>query len=77
MLMVLSNHVCLVKKIYFLLFIDDYSRKTWVYFLKENSNIFSYFKKFKVLVEKESDYFIKSLRTDMGVNFVLMILMSL
>jgi len=54
------------KKLYFLLFIDDYNRKTWVYFLKKKSNVFSYFKKFKVLVEKNSGYSIKSLRTDMG-----------
>jgi len=41
------------KNSYFLLFIDDYSRKTWVYFLKEKSNVFSCFKKFKALVEKK------------------------
>jgi hypothetical protein len=51
------------RNLYFLLFIDDYSRKTWVYFLKEKSNVFSYFKKFKILVEKKSDYSIKSLKT--------------
>jgi transposase InsO family protein len=38
---------------YFLFFIDDYSRKTWVYFLKEKSNVFSYSKKFKALDEKK------------------------
>jgi hypothetical protein len=54
------------KNLYFLLFIDDYSRKTWVYFFKENSNVFSCFKKFKILVEKENSYFIKSLRMDKG-----------
>jgi 5'-3' exoribonuclease 2 len=51
---------------FFFTFIDDYSRKTWVYFLKEKSNIFNCFKKFKVLVEKESIYSIKSLRTNRG-----------
>ena len=38
---------------YFLLFIDYYSRKTWVYLWKEKSNMFSCFKKVKALVEKE------------------------
>jgi transposase InsO family protein len=52
----------LVKKLYFLLFIDDYSRKTWVYFLKEKFNVFSCFNKFKTLVEKEIGYSIKSFR---------------
>jgi hypothetical protein len=40
------------KNLYFLLFIDDYSKKTWLYFLKEKSNVFNCFKKFKTLVEK-------------------------
>jgi len=44
----------------------DYSRKTWVYFFKENSNVFSCFKKFKILVQKKNSYFIKSLRMDKG-----------
>jgi hypothetical protein len=43
---------------------------------EEKSNVFSCFKKFKALVEKKSCYFIKSLRTNKGVNFVLIILMS-
>ncbi|KAK2981445.1 hypothetical protein RJ640_001959 [Escallonia rubra] len=47
------------KNIYFLLFIDDYSRKTWVYFLKQKSEVFSTFKRFKALVEKQSGYQIK------------------
>jgi hypothetical protein len=65
-----------VKNLYFLFFINDYSRKTWVYLLREKFNVFSYFKKFKALVEKQSHYFIKSLRTDKGWIFILMILMS-
>ena len=45
---------CLFGKIlYFLLFIYIYSKKTWVYFLKEKANVFSCFKKFKVLVQKK------------------------
>ena len=40
------------KSNYSLLFIDDFSRKTWVYFLKQKSEAFSTFKKFKAFVEK-------------------------
>jgi 5'-3' exoribonuclease 2 len=40
------------KNLYFLYFIDDYSKKTWLYFLKQKSNVFNCFKKFKTLVEK-------------------------
>jgi hypothetical protein len=38
---------------YFLTFIDDYSRKMWVYFLQEKSEVFSHFLEFKALVEKK------------------------
>ena len=41
------------KNLYFMFFIDDFSRKTWVYFLKEKSQAFEAFKKFKAMVEKE------------------------
>ena len=54
---------------YFLLFIDDFSRKTWVYFLKQKSEAFSAFKKFKAAVEKESGYKIKAMRSDRGGEF--------
>ncbi|KAL4017193.1 hypothetical protein IC575_024869 [Cucumis melo] len=53
----------------FLLFIDDFSRKTWVYFVKEKSEVFGMFKRFKALVEKESGYYIKALRSDRGDEF--------
>ena len=36
---------------YFLLFIDDYSRFTWLYLLKDKAEVFSYFLKFKSLKE--------------------------
>jgi hypothetical protein len=36
---------------YFVLFIDDYSRKTWIYFLKAKAEDFDRFKEFRALVE--------------------------
>ncbi|OMO99220.1 hypothetical protein CCACVL1_03887 [Corchorus capsularis] len=56
-------------KNYFITFIDDYSRKTWVYFLQFKSEAFEMFKKFKQLVEKESGKYIKMLRSDRGGEF--------
>ncbi|CAE5962242.1 unnamed protein product [Arabidopsis arenosa] len=38
---------------YMLLFVDDFSRYTWVYFVKEKSEVFSKFLEFKVTVEGE------------------------
>ena len=54
---------------YFILFIDDFTRMTWVYFLKQKSEVFSIFKKFKALVEAQSGCFLKKLRTDNGKEY--------
>ena len=40
---------------YMLTFIDDYKRKTWVYFLKLKSEVFKKFCHFKSLVENQSE----------------------
>ena len=63
MFVVLSNHVRLVKICIFYFLLMIIVKKTWVYFLKQNSKVFNYFKKFKALVEKENGYSIKSLKT--------------
>lgn len=54
---------------YFLLFVDDYSRMTYVYFLKTKDETFSCFKKYKSLVENQTGKKIKALRTDNGLEF--------
>jgi hypothetical protein len=54
---------------YFLLFVDDFSRITWVYFLKQNSEVFDKFKIFRQLVENEVKEKIGTLRTDNGGEF--------
>ena len=55
--------------LYFITFIDDYYRKTWVYFLKQKLEAFEVFKQFKVMVEKKSGHYIKILRIDRGEEF--------
>lgn len=57
-------------KRYLLCFIDDFSRKGWVYFLKEKSEAFIHFKQFKRKVEKETGKNLKCLRTDRGGEFI-------
>lgn len=57
------------KKRYLISFIDDYSRKVWIYFLAEKCEAFSTFKSYKNLVEKETRAFIRCLRTDRGGEF--------
>ena len=53
-----------------MLLIDDCSRKTWVYFLKEKSEAFKFFTEFKAMVENESGYRIQRLRSDNGGEFI-------
>ncbi|KAK9165893.1 hypothetical protein Scep_001084 [Stephania cephalantha] len=54
---------------YFMTFIDDCSRMIWVYTLKNKSDAFSCFQKFKATVEKQSGRYIKTLRTDGGSEY--------
>ncbi|KAK2412918.1 hypothetical protein QL285_048063 [Trifolium repens] len=54
---------------YFITFTDDFSRKTWVYIMKEKSEAFDIFKNFKALVENESRCKIQCLRTDRGGEY--------
>lgn len=55
---------------YLLLFTDDYSRMSWVYFLEYKSETFEKFRHFKAMVEKHSGFNIKILRTDHGGEFM-------
>lgn len=54
---------------YFLLYIDDYSRMTYVYFLKNKSEAFDCFKEYKAKVENLTSKKIKILRSDNGKEF--------
>lgn len=54
---------------YFLLFIDDYSRYSWIYTLKHKSEAFESFKEFQALAKRQSGYQLKCLRTDNGGEF--------
>ncbi|KAM1053550.1 hypothetical protein ACFX2I_000976 [Malus domestica] len=63
------NPISNSNKRYLITFIDDFSRKIWVYFLAEKSEAFGMFKAYKARVEKETGAFIRSLRTDRGGEF--------
>lgn len=54
---------------YFLLLIDDFSRMTFIYFLKYKSEVYKKFKDFKAMVENQQNKRIKILRTDNGGEF--------
>ena len=52
----------------FLLF-DDFSRKTWIYFLKNKDEVFIKFKEFKALVENHIEKKIKTFWSYNGEEF--------
>ncbi|GJW07407.1 gag-pol polyprotein [Tanacetum coccineum] len=54
---------------YFVSFIDDYSRRCWVYPIKKKSDMFEVFKVYKAWVELDSGKNIKYLRTDNGGKY--------
>jgi transposase InsO family protein len=54
---------------YFMLLVDDYTRMTAVFFLKNKSEAFENFKIYKEMVENEMDSRIKCLRSDNGGEF--------
>ena len=52
--------------VYYVSFIDDFSRKTWIYFLKRKDEVFN---KFKALIENHTKNKIKIFRSDNGREF--------
>lgn len=56
-------------KKYLITFIDDFTRKTWVYFLQHKAEAFYVFQSFKAKAENEAGKLIKTLRTDRGGEF--------
>jgi transposase InsO family protein len=56
-------------RLYFLTFIDDFSRKIWIYFLRHESETFAKVKEFKAEAEKQSGKYIKTLRSDGGGEY--------
>lgn len=49
---------------YFVTFVDDYSRLTWLYLMKNRSELLSHFCAFHAEIQNQFNVFIKILRTD-------------
>ncbi|KAJ1704596.1 hypothetical protein LUZ63_004375 [Rhynchospora breviuscula] len=54
---------------YYVTFVDDYSKFTWIYFLKQKSDVLKMFSLFKAKSENLLSASIKYLRTDGGAEF--------
>ena len=59
----------LAGSLYYVTFIDDSTRKLWVYFLKKKSEVFDTFRKWKAMVENETGLKIKRVRSDNGGEY--------
>ncbi|WVZ24349.1 hypothetical protein V8G54_002893 [Vigna mungo] len=55
---------------YFLSIIDDFSRRVWIYVLKNKSETFQKFKEWHTQIENQLGCRLKCLRTDNGLEFV-------
>ena len=55
---------------YYVSFIDDFSSKTWIYFMNNKDEVFSKFKEFKALIENHTEKKIKTFRSDSGGEFI-------
>jgi hypothetical protein len=63
-------HTSIRKEKFVLIFVDYFSRFTWIYFLRKKLEVFQHLKDFKALVETQSRKKIKVLRTDNERKYV-------
>ncbi|KAK2441923.1 hypothetical protein QL285_013156 [Trifolium repens] len=54
---------------YFMTCVDEFTRKIWIYLLKEKSEVFAAFTKFCALAERQREYKLKIIRTDGGGEY--------
>jgi histone deacetylase 1/2 len=54
---------------YYVSFIDDYSKFTWIYLLKNKSDVFQKFRDFQQMVERRFDKKIIAIQTDWGGEY--------
>ena len=54
---------------YYVLFIDHYTRFTWIYLLKSKSEVFTKFVQFKPMIENQFSTKIKVFRSDGGGEY--------
>ena len=55
---------------YFVTFVDDYSRTTWLYIMKNRSGLFSHFRAFYAEIHTPFHVFVQSLGSDNAKEYV-------
>lgn len=56
--------------LYFVTFVDDHTRYVWTYMLKRKSEVYSKFREWRAMVEKESGYALRTFRSDNGGEYI-------
>lgn len=54
---------------FFLIFIDDFCRRVWVYIIKSKDEVFQKFRECKTLIEKQTSHKNKRIKTNNGLEF--------
>ena len=55
---------------YFVTFVDDYSRTTWLYLMKHRSVLFSHFRAFCAEIHTQFHVYVQNLRSDNAKEYV-------
>ena len=55
---------------YFITFVDDYSRTTWLYLMKNHSELFSHFRAFCAEIHTQFHVYVQNLRSDNAKEYV-------
>ena len=55
---------------YYVIFVDEFSHKCWIFFMLKKDQTFSKFCEFKALVEKESRKQVEALRSNNGGEYI-------
>ena len=62
-------HMSVGRHTYYVSFIDDFSKYTWIYLLKKRSDVFQVFQNFQALVERQFDTKILVVQSDWGGEY--------
>jgi hypothetical protein len=62
---------------YYVIFIDDYSKYTWIYFMKKCSQLFSFYQFFVQMIHTQFSSIIRIFRSDSGGEYLSTIFLSI
>ena len=55
---------------YFVMFVNDYSRTTWLYLMKNRSELFSHFRAFCAEIKTEFHTYVQNMRSDNAKEYM-------